>query len=166
VSAVGEPKALVWNRFRVVIPTSDPSVLFKRLDEGLPKTGSFAVTAIGPTAYDVRLVVEYTARGSNSHDVRKRIKALGVDPMVIDIRVVAMVDQEFGPNAGLIKLQDEQRTGGPVADELVEPVIEEIETVSPLFSTGVMAETPEDEVDADEADLMYDEIREAVALSY
>ncbi len=134
----GEQKPLVWCRFKVIVPTARPSELSETLDKGLPKVGSFAVIAIGPTDQDVRLVVEYTARGSNGHDVRKRIARFGVDQHVIDIEKVASVDVEFVKNDDLVRWLDQQSRDR--SEALVVPEGSEVTETSVIATPVTIAE--------------------------
>lgn len=96
-------KQKTWARFAVTIEAEYPSTTYAMLMSQLPMAGHFRMTAIGYVETQIRLVVEYTARGANGDDVKKRLVNLGIDRRLIGVTKAASFNVDAKFNDDLVR---------------------------------------------------------------
>lgn len=102
--ADGKAKVPVWTRWAVTVQSVNPTATHDLIAAGLVESDRFVLRSMGPSATSVWLVVEYTARGANGDDIKRRIEKAGVARSAITARKIATVEAELRCNADVIAL--------------------------------------------------------------
>ena len=100
-------KAMTWTRWAVKIDAQHPPGTYAMLQEFLSDGPRFKVVAMGYTETQVRAVVEYTAKGANSDDIKRRFTQYGIPRHNVETINVASVETEWMFNADLMALIDQ-----------------------------------------------------------
>lgn len=97
-----EGKVEAWTRWAVVIETADPQTTYTNLYYHFPHTERFAMGPVGLDTGCVKVVVEYTAKGANADDVKRRVaSAAGVDKSAVMPRKIGHFFTGVPANADL-----------------------------------------------------------------
>jgi hypothetical protein len=92
---------MTWTRWAVTVESSDPMATYATLWHNLKSSGRFCVRAFGVTDKEVRVVVEYTACGANSDDVKRKFVAAGVERQAISTVKIASYDTDYTFNGDI-----------------------------------------------------------------
>jgi hypothetical protein len=95
-------KPMTWTRWAVTVESSDPMGTYAMLWRGLEPSERFRARAFGITDTEVRVVVEYTAAGANSDDIKRRFVGAGVERRAVGTTKIASVDMGFACNDDLM----------------------------------------------------------------
>ena len=99
-------KTMTWTRWAVKIDAQHPPGTYEYLVEHLKSIGRFEVVAIGCTETQVRAVVEYTAKGANSDDIKRRFTTHGIPRGNVEAVKIASVETEWACNSDLMSVID------------------------------------------------------------
>lgn len=97
---------MTWTRWKVTIDAQHPQGTYEYLSLHLASIGRFEVVAMGCTETQVRAVVEYTAKGANSDDIKRRFTTLGIPRSNVEAVKVASVETDWRLNADLMAAID------------------------------------------------------------
>ncbi|WP_248582023.1 hypothetical protein [Nocardioides sp. InS609-2] len=86
----------------------------------LTENSRFKVNAMGFTETQVRLVVEYTAAGANSDDIKRKFTTLGIDRSAIGTAKTASIETAWAFNSDLVRSID------PAADEVASRIVRDV----------------------------------------
>jgi hypothetical protein len=95
-------KPVTWTRWAVRIETPHPETTYAAIQWYLPRYKRFQVRAIGVTETQVKIVVEYTAAGANSDDIKRRLMVTGISRESIETTKIGSLDTEWTCNADVL----------------------------------------------------------------
>jgi hypothetical protein len=99
---MSEDKRMTWTRWAVIVQANDPRAIHDTIWRAQLSSDRFHIRDTGVMDGEVRLVVEYTAAGANSDDVKRRLGKAGIPRHLITTVKIASIDRTYACNEDLV----------------------------------------------------------------